>query len=1064
MIRLAGFQRLLTHISIEEPMADQIHLLKRAEQDAYTIIEKMTPGQLRSEKTTLWRQMESIWSSVPCRLATAFLDLWKFLLLGEGTVKGALDAVLAEARNNRLKRLILRDIRVESKHKGIVKQILSVGEAFQSLFDEVDLDAGQLTIQTERLKAELGLRRTLDLLLAGQRFEQPEKVLAAFWSSVNGLSDPVERNRFFNKILTQLASVMKGSKGGRPQHLVTLFLQLYGRLVQGEPVSTVDAPVQTYLVSDPIDIRHHSLCHMGAVLAPHDPFKRPGFLLDKSQRLTLRVIREGVSNVFLAVPPGWGKTLLSTEAIYHIDRRTGKLADVWYIVPTPETAKQLTGILVSSLYEMEKSGVTQRNIRLALDGETAPTYQRFPSKPDNIIVATPYQLGCLLHSKTPPPLPDRVILDEIHCIGSGDLKTRTSYEYFLKFAAFHKRLIIALSATVGAENFDSFCAWLRSLLTQPLFALQEERRFFEPERLTFRVDPATQRVRIEPIQVLHHLRLDTVRSSTFRIPGLSPADVEQLLEDVPSFPKPILSAPPSQDDVARLEHEVFQHVAQSKTITSLKGDAGTAVASDQLTPYQLYKVLQSMDNSEKPLIVFVMDRKRHLDFLLRMNALVTAYNTLVYANFKDDQSIIKGFLMAAEDLEVEGGGDEEEGETLLTLKRDALFVKECYPELKAFYESYVSQPVDKVLLASFNEEYGATLTEAEILQMRADHVRSQSANLKPDTLKERTQEYVFHPSTRISNVSNADLLRRVRKQLAIELLHQRTLHTEWKNLAYEYGAEQLLQLRRQILTDLSREASDLERRVRKQLAIPFLESDDPVRRHVAAELLQQTTTPLDAEQTARRLQLIAELQEQPLGAEWNHLACELGAAYDLFNNVYEKRKWKPLGIDERRRITEKWTSKAPDDLPGMDYDFEVPWDNWFIQGLEIGILYYNDAFSPAFQHLCMMLMNELALIVVSTSRMCTGINCPFKGSMLHGGFKGEPIERIDPTLGTQGLYRAGRRGFDKKARHFFSGVEIEPLLVPTYHPMGRNDPDLMRPLVEKDSKEFQAFVLTEKRS
>jgi hypothetical protein len=95
--------------------------------------------------------------------------------------------------------------------------------------------------------------------------------------------------------------------------------------------------------------------------------------------------------------------------------------------------------------------------------------------------------------------------------------------------------------------------------------------------------------------------------------------------------------------------------------------------------------------------------------------------------------------------------------------------------------------------------------------------------------------------------------------------------------------------------------------------------------------------------------------------------------------------------------------------------------------------------------------------------MATGINCPFKGSMLHGSFKGEPVERIDPTLGTQGLYRAGRRGFDKKARHFFSGVEIEPLLVPTYHPMGRNDPDQMRPLIAKDSEDFQAFVLTEKR-
>jgi hypothetical protein len=83
--------------------------------------------------------------------------------------------------------------------------------------------------------------------------------------------------------------------------------------------------------------------------------------------------------------------------------------------------------------------------------------------------------------------------------------------------------------------------------------------------------------------------------------------------------------------------------------------------------------------------------------------------------------------------------------------------------------------------------------------------------------------------------------------------------------------------------------------------------------------------------------------------------------------------------------------------------------------------------------------------------------------MLHGSFKGTPPEEVDPTLGTQGLYRAGRRGFDKKARHFFSGVKIEPLLVPTYHPMGRNDPELLRPLVAEDSPAFQTFVLTERR-
>ena len=963
MMRLAGFQRLLSHISIEEPLTDQFYLLKKAEQDVYAITKALSPGQFRSQKEALGRQVESIWSSVPCRLAPAFVSLWKFVLEGGDAagMKPVLESILAEAQNNRLKRLILRDIRVADKYKGVAKQLLHVGEEFQSLFDEVDLDAGQRTIQAERLKAETALRSVLDKLIAGQRFEDEQGVLAAFWAAVSDLSDPVERNRYFNRLLTQLVQVLKG---GGAIRLVTLFLQLFGRLTQGELVTTVDKVVQAY--ADTVDVRAHSLTHMGSVLAPHDPFRRTGWVLDPSQRRVLQVIREQKSNVFLAVPPGWGKTMLSTEAIH-----CG--TNVWFIVPTPETAKQLTGILVASLHEAELKGGAVRNIRLALDGERAPTYLRFPSKPDNLVIATPHQLWQLVSSGSssgllskPQPLPDRIILDEIHCIGSGDSQTRAGYEYFLKFAAFHNCLLIALSATVG-QSFEPFCAWLRSLLPAPLFALQEERRFFEPERLTFRVEAGI--VRAVPIQVLNHLQLATVQSPTFRPPGLPPADVERLLAAVPSFPKPLFLAPPSQDEVAQLEAAIFQHIATADaTASTFKGDA---IASESLTPYQLYKVLQSMEESEKPLLVFVMDRKRHLEFSLLLSGLVVRYNALVYADFKDDQPLVKAFLIAAQEFE---GAEVEAEADKLAVKRDTLFYKDYYPKLKAFYEAYEAAPIDPALLKAFNDDYGATLTEAEIRRFRANHVRAQLASLKPETLRERTEEYVFHPQSRISNSSGADLLRRVRKQLATELAHQRSLGVEWHNLAEEFGA-----------------------------------------------------------------------------------------AFEEFNNVYETRKWDRIVLNETRRLGTAWKSEIPDGLPGMEYSYEVPWDNWFLRGLEIGLLFYSDAFSPAFQHLCMMLMNEYPLIVVSNHRMATGINCPFKAAMIHGSFKGSPPERIDPTLGTQGLYRAGRRGFDKKARHFFSGVEIEPLLVPTYHPMGRNDPALLQPLVEGDSEDFRAFVLTERR-
>jgi hypothetical protein len=141
----------------------------------------------------------------------------------------------------------------------------------------------------------------------------------------------------------------------------------------------------------------------------------------------------------------------------------------------------------------------------------------------------------------------------------------------------------------------------------------------------------------------------------------------------------------------------------------------------------------------------------------------------------------------------------------------------------------------------------------------------------------------------------------------------------------------------------------------------------------------------------------------------------------------------------------------------MSYDHPV------LVGIECGLLFSNELLNPALTRTCQLLLSKHPLIVVSDKGLATGINYPIRTVWLQGAFPGEPVEVLDNTLAQQAMGRAGRRGHDREATIYMSGVDMKNILMPQYRAVGPNDPARMALLVEGEDEAFRRFVLTEER-
>ena len=736
--------------------------MRLAEERVYDYTKPLSSRQLRDGPQTIYQAIEGILHPFDFKQKPSFLALWDFVLNGTGTaesIKDHLEAIKSVSLNNKLKRLILPQIQTLSKYNGIVKHILNLGKEFSSLFDEVDLTSVETIHRTAIKKREEANKASLDIFLKDQTFEQDEEgLIQTFYSCVSRLSNPILRNTYFNRFLTQLTTTMKAPA---PIRLTNLFIQFYDRLVNSELVNKVDPVVSKWLIENPIPFFSHSLKHLPMQLGPYSHFQKHEFVLDSWQIEALEAMRSG-QNVLLCTSTSSGKTLISSDAI-------NTYTNVLYVVPEKPLAEQLASILVATLDDNERQkGVHQRNVRLELNEKQLMPYRRFPKKKDNIIVGMPKRISELLYSIERP---NCIVMDEFHTI--SDPVSGPYLQLILYYAAFHKIPVVCLSATI--PNFEEVKTWLQSILQGPLFAVHMTRRYFNQRRLIPRVS-ADHKISLVTLNPLEHLRMTTLQSPVFHHPGLVPGEALRLYEKVATFPRLDETVPriPTLDDVEQVEKSLFQHVKSQPP--SVLGDIVTEepIHSDQLTLYQIVTTLRSINDSHKPLLMFKMDSLECLTFYTKIIKLLQEENELVYGNFQDDQPIIEQYLQEIEALRAQEDGQGKKAEEHATKRKreiETTFKTKYQPKLERFYKEYQAPIPDPKAIEAFNKAYGANLTYEYIVARRAEHVAEELLQTH-DTIGLRTN-YTIHDKIKISTYSNGSVMKDIRKTIMGELAFQR---------------------------------------------------------------------------------------------------------------------------------------------------------------------------------------------------------------------------------------------------------------------------------------------------
>ena len=786
-VQLAGFQRLLSSMSIEEPVLDQSHVMRLFEERAYAYTKTLSPRQLREEAAAIFAAIEAILTPFDFKHKPVFLAAWNYCLCGgsDAAIKTHLETLRDIAFNNDFKRLIMRDIRTPAKYKGVLKRVLNLGESFASLFDEVDLTSAEKAVRDNIRLKESERCLALNALLDGQTFSGDEHMFVrTFYQNVRDLSDPTQRNTYFNKALVEL---LKHIKPGAPsiKHL-NLLVQLYDRLVNHELVTTVDPKVAVYLAAHPIDFWNHALCHMAEYLEPNSNFKSSEPVLDQWQRDMLRAIKER-KNIFLNLPTSAGKTIGTSGVLDECE-------DAWFIVPTAPLADQLSGILLATVIDKEKrAGVkSERNVRLEVDNTTRTSYRRFQKTKDNIIVGMPKRMVELLQSKEIVAKPQYLILDEGHTIGCP--VQGIYYEYLLKYAAFHDIPVLMCTATIRDEDYEDLKAKIIAMYKGTkhveLFSVSKKRRFFNHQYKVFRVDSETGDVTTVTLDPLESLTVAAVRSPTFHHPRLVPEEVWRLYERLKTFGRrPVVTKIPTLDEVEELQEALFKHITELPDAELAELLPAKAVPNDMLTPFQLYMTLKQMNQAQKPLLLFKMDSIECMRFFLTMTNLAKEMSALVYGDFQFDQPLLTQFLEEIEALPEPGGGSSEEAADAaekLAVQKEGIYAGKYLNRLRKLYKEYREEVINPEAIRKFNETYGANLDADYIKQKRTIHSRKQ-LDMKCDTIGLRT-DYTIHDDIKISNYSAGEVMKEIRHQISEELTHQRSLNGEFKDMR-DYGAE-----------------------------------------------------------------------------------------------------------------------------------------------------------------------------------------------------------------------------------------------------------------------------------
>jgi len=791
LLALAGNARLPPKILIKENVINEIDLLISMELEINEFIKsKSNFNKLlhnEKEKKIILDKIIYIINKYDVSIKSAYVLLWQSFISGkcdDKEMKPVVELVISKINNKKIKSQLESIIR--TKLLNCIKTILNITPPFVSLFRHDTLSKAEQVIHDNIQRLNINHITNLDTFLDVLNFVNDEDIaIKQFFNEISQITSPQLRNEYYNKLLNAIVNKLTIKVGKETRLNINknsifehIFVQIYLFLTNMETIKSIDANIEQYLKLKSYNWFSYQIDEFSNKLYPNWNFKKKGFILDSWQKDTINAI-DSKKNIFLSLPTSGGKTLLSTYAIRTHQR-------VCYLVPSEALAYQLTGIILASLNDIEKTGETPRNVRQ----ETANfSFKKFPEHSDDIIIATPIEFYKLLEQKNIDPAFDYVIFDEFHNI--TDNKLGIYIEYILMFATYYSIPIMCLSATI--PNYTEIKNWLEKITNSEVFAVNEKKRFFNQTRIIIKNNNC---ITLNPLE---HITSETLKKPDFTHIGLYPKEIISLYNKIKlldnSNLEPIDEQTPSivtLDILDQMERNIFTSLkSYSDEVLNNLFDNNSKLSLDQinnidsLSTFKLFKILKECKtNKMTPMLIFKMDSQKCLDIYYKMITMLKEYQSLVFGDFYNVNKIIQSYFDTFEQNRKKIEPNPEKNITIEDAEqklKDMIYGGEggIKAQLEEFFHNYIKTVIDPDDIKRFNNTYGADITSDEIKTMRKKHALKEMRKFNSPENMYLTNIYTPHSECRLidSGISYDDM-KKIRRRINSEITRENILKTD----------------------------------------------------------------------------------------------------------------------------------------------------------------------------------------------------------------------------------------------------------------------------------------------
>jgi hypothetical protein len=787
LLSLAGSSRLPPKLIIKDTNVSEQNILESMENSIQEYIKTIPDFGKKlhnaDAKNKILIDITNIISTFDCTIKDSYQKLWaNFLNKNNNNAENLalMNKIMEKMQNKKLKSTLECNNRTPSKINNSVKTILNVTPPFASIFMADVLDKKEQMILNNIIQHNVNHTNKIDTFIEMANFKTEEDLnVSLFYSEISQVTDPKLRNQYYNSFMCLLVSKLTIKVGtnvklipidnNEMKNLEHIFMQVYIFFINNETIKTVDDKIVQYLNIKNMSWFTYQINEFPNKLCPNWNFKPKGFKLDTWQKNTIKQI-DAKQNIILSLPTSAGKTVISTYAI-----RT--FSKVCYLVPSEALAYQLTGMMLASLVDIDNHTKNVRHETMSL------SFKKYPTKPDDIIIATPIEFYKMLAEQTIEPNFDYIIIDEFHNITDSDLGPYI--EFIFKFATYYNIPLMALSATI--PNFPELKSWFEKLASKDVFGVYERKRFFNQKRYCIKDNKIMQ------VNPLDHMKIETLKSDEFTHIGLYPQEILKLRNQV--IKTPLVESEPdivSLDKLHIMEGDIFSYLkSQSDDVLKTMFNL-SELKTESTTPFRLFKIMRECkDMRMMPMLIFKMDPQECMNIYHTMLNMLKEYEVLMYPSFNSVNKIIEAYYDTYEreckKLEVnkdksdkkdnsdksdKSSGKEKSIEELQDELKDTLYGSSSgvKAQLEEFYRDFINTKINPEDLDRFNTKYGGDLNEEFIITMRKKHaMREMRMYNNPENLRLRNI-FASHPQCRmIDTTVSYDEMKKIKRKINSEI-------------------------------------------------------------------------------------------------------------------------------------------------------------------------------------------------------------------------------------------------------------------------------------------------------